>query len=112
MKNNKIKACFCDVEDGDEPLQCVLDNDQCDIDDCYMVSSLFNSGSNKDLCPHWQPLKLEAMQSEDELFKTKLSKVNYVITKEIATKFYYWWHNQPGTNTEDGFDKWWKQWQG
>jgi len=28
--------------------------------------------------------------------------------KQIATEFYYWWHNQPGTNTEQGFDEWWK----
>lgn len=28
--------------------------------------------------------------------------------KDIAVKFYYWWHNQPGTNTEQGFEAWWK----
>lgn len=27
--------------------------------------------------------------------------------KAIATKFFYWWHNQPGSNTEQGFDDWW-----
>jgi hypothetical protein len=26
--------------------------------------------------------------------------------RKIATDFYYWWHNQPGTNTADGFDDW------
>lgn len=31
------------------------------------------------------------------------------IAKKIATDFYYWWHNQPGTNTQDGFDSFWEQ---
>lgn len=26
--------------------------------------------------------------------------------KEIATKFFYWWYNQPSANTEQGFDSW------
>lgn len=26
--------------------------------------------------------------------------------REIATQFFYWWHNQPGTNTNQGFDDW------
>lgn len=25
---------------------------------------------------------------------------------EIATQFFYWWHNQPGTNTMQGFGEW------
>ena len=25
----------------------------------------------------------------------------------VAVEFFYWWHNQPGTNTEQGFDEWW-----
>ena len=29
-------------------------------------------------------------------------------TKEIVTNFFYWWHNQPGTNTEEGFEEWLK----
>lgn len=29
--------------------------------------------------------------------------------KRIATDFFRWWYNQPGTNTDDGFDDWWKQ---
>lgn len=28
--------------------------------------------------------------------------------KAIATEFYYWWHNQPGSNTQDGYDDWWR----
>jgi len=27
-------------------------------------------------------------------------------SKDFATKFYYWWHNQPGTNTNQGYDSW------
>lgn len=32
----------------------------------------------------------------------------YEGVKELCTKFFYWWHNQPGTNTQAGFDDWWK----
>ena len=28
--------------------------------------------------------------------------------KSLATDFFHWWHNQPGTNTQDGFDEWMK----
>jgi hypothetical protein len=26
--------------------------------------------------------------------------------KQLCTSFYYWWHNQPGSNTEQGFEEW------
>jgi len=26
--------------------------------------------------------------------------------KEIATDFFRWWYNQPGANTDQGFDEW------
>lgn len=29
--------------------------------------------------------------------------------KKIATDFFYWWYNQPGTNTQQGFDEWWER---
>jgi hypothetical protein len=29
--------------------------------------------------------------------------------KKIATDFYRWWHNQSGTNTDQGFDTYWKE---
>lgn len=28
--------------------------------------------------------------------------------KELATHFFYDWYNSPGSNTEQGFDAWWK----
>ncbi len=28
--------------------------------------------------------------------------------KEIAVKFFRWWYNQPGSNTDQGFDRWWE----
>ena len=27
--------------------------------------------------------------------------------EKVAVEFYYWWHNQPGNNTAEGFNKWW-----
>jgi hypothetical protein len=26
--------------------------------------------------------------------------------KKVATEFFYWWYNQKGSNTEQGFDEW------
>lgn len=26
--------------------------------------------------------------------------------KKFCTSFFYWWHNQPGANTQQGFDSW------
>lgn len=34
--------------------------------------------------------------------------VDDAIAKKIATEFYLYWHNAPGTNTYQGFDDWWK----
>lgn len=28
--------------------------------------------------------------------------------KEIVLAFFYYWYNAPGTNTDQGFDKWWE----
>ena len=28
--------------------------------------------------------------------------------KKHCTEFFYWWYNQGGTNTEQGFDEWYK----
>ena len=39
----------------------------------------------------------------------ELDKAVYeTLAKDIATEFYYHWHNAPGANTADGFDDWWK----
>jgi len=32
-----------------------------------------------------------------------------LIHKQIACEFFRWWHNQPGSNTEQGFDDWWEK---
>jgi len=35
--------------------------------------------------------------------------VEYPRMKRIATSFFYWWYNQPGQNTSEGFDDWWEK---
>ena len=32
-----------------------------------------------------------------------------LIHKQIACEFFRWWHNQLGSNTEQGFDDWWEK---
>lgn len=34
------------------------------------------------------------------------------LCRELATDFFYWWYNQPGTNTVQGFEAWKKTEQG
>src|SRR5690606_18456629 len=34
------------------------------------------------------------------------SRITEQDAREIATQFFYWWHNQPGKNTEQGFGEW------
>jgi len=52
-----------------------------------------------------------ARQSENivELAIKELKKIELRDDKikDIATKFFYCWHNSPGTNTSEGFDEWW-----
>ena len=31
--------------------------------------------------------------------------------KRLCTDFFYWWYNQPGSNTQQGFDEWWEKTQ-
>lgn len=30
------------------------------------------------------------------------------LIKKYCTEFFYWWYNQPSSNTEQGFDDWWE----
>ena len=39
---------------------------------------------------------------------TPKNELPEAVIKEVATEFFYWWHNQPGANTQQGFDDWWK----
>jgi len=32
-----------------------------------------------------------------------------LIHKQISVEFFRWWYNQPGNNTEQGFDDWWEK---
>lgn len=31
------------------------------------------------------------------------------IIKEMSVKFFFWWYSQPGSNTYEAYDKWWKE---
>lgn len=41
--------------------------------------------------------------------KEVLESVSKEDLKEICTSFFYWWYNQPGSNTEQGFDQWYEE---
>lgn len=41
--------------------------------------------------------------------KEALRKVPKKDLKAVCVKFFYWWYNQPGSNTEQGFDDWYNE---
>jgi len=47
--------------------------------------------------------KRNVLRRANEVIKNKED-----VIKEIATEFYYHWHNAGNTNTSDGFDDWWE----
>ena len=70
-----------------------------DIRNCYeimhqptYVISEFLSASNR--------LKILLVQTPKQSLEAH--------DKKVATEFFYWWYNQGGTNTQDGFDTWYK----
>ena len=44
---------------------------------------------------------------EIEYWYKEVSEEEYL--KKKCTKFFYWWYNQPGNNTGQGFDEWYKK---
>jgi len=42
-----------------------------------------------------------------ELVEKRENTFEFDEAKKLATSFFYWWYNQTGSNTEDGFDDWW-----
>lgn len=47
----------------------------------------------------------QATLQYNDAIAAKLTDEN---AKLLATKFFYQWYNEQGTNTEQGFDEWWK----
>jgi len=58
---------------------------------------------------NYKPLYLDLIK---KTFKVKPSSrevkpLTKQVAKDIATQFYYHWHNASGPNTEQGFEDWW-----
>jgi len=41
--------------------------------------------------------------------RDQLATADKLIHKQIACEFFRWWYNQPGSNTDQGFDEWWEK---
>ena len=56
------------------------------------------------------PDKFGGYEIEADLpFPVKDAEYQYIradLLKRYSTAFFYWWYNQPGANTEQGFDQW------
>lgn len=44
---------------------------------------------------------------EKQTDNTIITEENKDIIKQISVDFFRWWWNQPGNNTEEGFDFYW-----
>jgi len=55
---------------------------------------------NRALCMEQLRIKLKGREGV-------VTHNEHIKEKAIAVDFFHWWHNQPGTNTEQGFDDWW-----
>jgi hypothetical protein len=51
---------------------------------------------------------LKASEARVRDLEAKSGTIESEDLKIICTDFYRWWHNQPGTNTDQGFDEWLK----
>jgi len=54
----------------------------------------------------WARLSRQAITNPDQFVGA-----DKLIHKQIACDFFRWWYNQPGSNTEQGFDDWWENQQ-
>ena len=53
--------------------------------------------------------KLNELSQKYSKAKQEQKEKDVLKAKRIATEFYWWWHNQPGKNTQQGFDEWWRE---
>lgn len=51
----------------------------------------------------------DLMQAFDAWADGQSARLMHDYTKKMCTEFFYWWHNQTGSNTEAFFDLWWSQ---
>ena len=51
---------------------------------------------------------LEELEIESKEVE-RLREENKDSFKKVATSFFYWWYNKGGTNTDEGFEEFWKQ---
>lgn len=63
---------------------------------------------NLELINKYSNLAEKYSDTVDKFIKKTEPQISDELIKTITTHFYYHWRNSPGTNTEQGFDEWWK----
>lgn len=82
-----------------------------DVDGDQSESSLCSEFIDEIIKEVISPLKIE-WDSEENIYTHSVShckkypRITQDIARQIAIEFYFWWHNQPGKNTTQGFDEW------
>lgn len=93
-RDNTLKALWA-AQEGNKRLKAEVEKWQKLHD--VNCSNLAEIGHNNAKCAETLLSQLTAaQQSAQEQFR------------DVAVEFFYWWHNQPGSNTAQGFDEWWK----
>jgi len=54
----------------------------------------------------WRDHHVDCERHEADQVSESVQRITEQDAREIATQFFYWWHNQPGKNTMQGFGEW------
>ena len=69
-------GCYCELEDGQEPDECVIGSEKYTINDCVHA----HNGVRKDECEHWRPI-------DDTLLYDREIENRFQIAKMISCYF-------------------------
>lgn len=83
----KLKACFCDLENEVEPQLCVLDDGKYKPSDCYRGEEIAKHG-DKSKCPEWHPLKAKALERKKDPNIIALNELVDSFAEQMKAKLY------------------------
>lgn len=78
-------ACHCDIFDGEEPDECVLDSDEYNEDDCIYA----RKGMDKKKCEYWKPVQKYITNPNFSLWPDKGRLLDFVMGQEWWDEFFW-----------------------
>lgn len=128
--NEDYKECFDDVKRLTKDIDVIMYGDDAaeQASLCDLIHPIKELAAERDALKDNEPRLKFAVESARALLEPILELdiepedaqdiKNWLVTmgkqsledhdKKNATEFFYWWYNQGGTNTQQGFDEWYK----